>query len=187
MVHLLLHRAEHHTPYNVYLRCHKYGAHTWAGDFWAMFWPYGTVLFTAVTGGIRWIQCHHFTMKTRIKRMIRILPVLYRHGQIRNTIKACVPSDFQVLHIYLIPHTPHAQVCFTGDCDTTYTSPQKVNFTAQYRQRPRATVNELEEFFSLPQEDFETCDPLQWWAGHCSQFPNLSRFARDILSIPGMF
>ena len=67
------------------------------------------------------------------------------------------------------------------------TSPQKFNFTARYRQRPRATVNELEEFFSLPQEDFETCDPLQWWAGHRSQFPNLSRFARDILSIPGMF
>ena len=70
---------------------------------------------------------------------------------------------------------------------TSSTSPQKVNFTAQYRQRPRATVNELEEFFSLPQEDFETCDPLQWWAGHRSQFPNLSHFSRDILSIPGMF
>jgi hAT family C-terminal dimerisation region len=70
---------------------------------------------------------------------------------------------------------------------TSSTSPQKVNFTARYRQRPRATVNELEEFFSLPQEDFETCDPLQWWAGHCSQFPNLSHFACDILSMPGMF
>jgi len=31
------------------------------------------------------------------------------------------------------------------------------------------------------------CDPLQWWAGRRSQFPNLSRFARDILSMPGMF
>ena len=48
-------------------------------------------------------------------------------------------------------------------------------------------MNELEEFFSLPQEDFETCDPLQWWARRRSQFPNLSHFARDILSIPGMF
>jgi hypothetical protein len=70
---------------------------------------------------------------------------------------------------------------------TSSTSPQKVNFTAQYKHRPRATVNKLEEFFSLLQEDFETCDPLQWWAGRHSQFPNLSRFARDILSIPGMF
>ena len=70
---------------------------------------------------------------------------------------------------------------------TSSTSPQKVNFTARYRQQPRATVNELEEFFSLLQEDFETCDPLQWWARCRSQFPNLSRFAHDILSIPGMF
>jgi hypothetical protein len=70
---------------------------------------------------------------------------------------------------------------------STSTSPQKVNFTARYKQRPRATVDELEEFFLLPQEDFETCDPLQWWAGRHSQFPNLSRFARDILSMPGMF
>jgi len=28
---------------------------------------------------------------------------------------------------------------------------------------------------------------LQWWAGRHSQFPNLSHFARDILSIPGEF
>ena len=91
--------------------------HTRRNLWWVL---YGTVLFTAVTGGIRWIQCHHFTMKTRIKQMIRILPVLYGHGQIRNMIEACVPSDFQVLHIYLIPHTPRAQVCFTGDCDTTW-------------------------------------------------------------------
>jgi hypothetical protein len=69
---------------------------------------------------------------------------------------------------------------------TSSTSPQKVNFTARYKQRPRETVNELEEFFSLPQQDFETCDPLQWWAGRHSQFLNLSRFARDILSMSGM-
>jgi hypothetical protein len=67
------------------------------------------------------------------------------------------------------------------------TSPQKVNFMARYTQRPRATVNELEEFFLLPQEDFETCDPLQWWARCRSQFPNLSHFTRDILSMPGIF
>ena len=48
-----------------------------------------------------------------------------------------------------------------------------------------ATHNELEEYFQLPQEDFDTCNPLAWWAGHCSQFPNLSRFACDVLRIPG--
>jgi hypothetical protein len=30
-------------------------------------------------------------------------------------------------------------------------------------------------------------DPIQWWAGRRAQFPNLSRLARDILSIPGVF
>ena len=48
---------------------------------------------------------------------------------------------------------------------TSSTSHQKVDFTAQYKQQPRATLNKLEEFFSLPQEDFKTCDPLQWWPG----------------------
>lgn len=28
-------------------------------------------------------------------------------------------------------------------------------------------------------------DPIHWWAGRRAQFPNLSRLARDILSIPG--
>lgn len=46
-------------------------------------------------------------------------------------------------------------------------------------------LDELEQFFSLPQEDFDTCDPLAWWAGRRSQFPDLSRFARDVLGISG--
>lgn len=47
--------------------------------------------------------------------------------------------------------------------------------------------DELEEYFRLPVEDFETCDPIQWWAGHRSQFPSLLHLAHDILAIPGMF
>ena len=42
-------------------------------------------------------------------------------------------------------------------------SPQK-NFTARF-QRKRTSPDELLEFWSLPQEDFETIDPLQWWLG----------------------
>jgi hypothetical protein len=64
-------------------------------------------------------------------------------------------------------------------------SPQKVNFTARYKKRPSTLKDELEEFHKLPQEDFEICDPIKWWAGRRSQFPNLSRLARDILAIPG--
>ena len=64
-------------------------------------------------------------------------------------------------------------------------SPQKVNFTARYKQRSRTDIDELEEFWKLPQEDFENCDPVQWWASRRAQFPGLSRYARDIFSIPG--
>ena len=64
-------------------------------------------------------------------------------------------------------------------------SPQK-NFMARF-QRKRGPVNELSEFWSLSQEDFEHCDPVQWWYGRRAQFPNLYRLARDILSIPGMY
>lgn len=61
----------------------------------------------------------------------------------------------------------------------------KLDFTARYRKAPRAPVNELEEYFKLPREDFETCNPVKWWLGRRSQFPNLFLFARDLLAIPG--
>ena len=62
-------------------------------------------------------------------------------------------------------------------------SPQK-NFTARFQHR-RTPTNELTEFWSLPQEDFVTCDPLQWWHGRRAQFPQLYRLVCDIFSIPG--
>jgi hypothetical protein len=59
------------------------------------------------------------------------------------------------------------------------------SFTARYRKAPRASVNELEEYFKLPREDFETCNPVKWWLARRSQFPNLFLLARDLLAIPG--
>jgi len=67
---------------------------------------------------------------------------------------------------------------------TVQGSPQK-NFTAHLRRKARASVDELYEFWSLTQEDFETCDPVKWWVGRRAQFRNLFRLARDIMSIPG--
>ena len=64
------------------------------------------------------------------------------------------------------------------------TSPQKVNFTAHYKQQPRPVADELSDYFQLPQEDFDACNPLAWWAGRQFQFLNLSWFARDLLSMP---
>jgi len=75
--------------------------------------------------------------------------------------------------------------------DSTHTtsqtngSPQK-NYTARFQQK-RAAVDELSEFWNLEQEDFENCNPVQWWYGRHAQFPNLYRLVHDILSIPGMF
>jgi len=43
-------------------------------------------------------------------------------------------------------------------------SPQK-SFTAQYRRKEKSSINELEEYFILPAEDFDTCDPIHWWMG----------------------
>ena len=66
-------------------------------------------------------------------------------------------------------------------------SPEKVNFISQYQVKDRAMVDEVNEYFKLPREDFESCKPLQleWWLGRCSQFPNLYRLVCDIFSIPG--
>jgi len=63
-------------------------------------------------------------------------------------------------------------------------SPQK-NYTARYHQK-HAAIDELTKFWNMPQEDFETCNPIQWWHQRCAQFPNLYCLARDIFSIPGI-
>ncbi|KIL67184.1 hypothetical protein M378DRAFT_74162, partial [Amanita muscaria Koide BX008] len=64
-------------------------------------------------------------------------------------------------------------------------SPQKVNFTARYRKQASTRRDQLEEYFVLPREDFDTCNPISWWVGRRSQFPDLFFFARDLLAIPG--
>jgi hypothetical protein len=54
------------------------------------------------------------------------------------------------------------------------------------RQSVSAPQQELDTFFALNPDDYATClDPVKWWASRQSQFPRLSRMARDIFSIPG--
>ncbi|KIL58778.1 hypothetical protein M378DRAFT_188125 [Amanita muscaria Koide BX008] len=60
-----------------------------------------------------------------------------------------------------------------------------VNFTARYRKQASTRRDQLEEYFVLPREDFDTCNPISWWVGRRSQFPDLFFFARDLLAIPG--
>jgi hypothetical protein len=52
---------------------------------------------------------------------------------------------------------------------------------------PRASDaprRELEQFLALEPEAMD-CDPVRWWASRTAQFPHMSKFAKDILSIPG--
>jgi hypothetical protein len=63
-------------------------------------------------------------------------------------------------------------------------SPQK-SFTARYHRKVKYSANELEEYFKLPTEDFNTCNPIQWWVSRQSQYPRLFQLACDILCIPG--
>ncbi len=44
-------------------------------------------------------------------------------------------------------------------------SPSKVSFTSKYKKKEQQKCNELEEYFKLPQEDFDSCKPFQWWVG----------------------
>jgi hypothetical protein len=37
------------------------------------------------------------------------------------------------------------------------------DFTARFRKRLQPLQNELAEFFSLPAQDFDSCNPIQWW------------------------
>jgi hypothetical protein len=63
------------------------------------------------------------------------------------------------------------------DCHTNLSgrnSSSKVNFTVRYKKWSNISVDEFEEYLKLLQEDFDLCDPIQWWAGRQAQFPNLS-------------
>ena len=62
-----------------------------------------------------------------------------------------------------------------------------VNFTARYSKREQLYHDELEEYFRVDQEPWELCNPLEWWVGCHTQFPNLFQLACDILTIPGTF
>ena len=65
-------------------------------------------------------------------------------------------------------------------------SPQK-SFTAWYHRKEKYSKNALKEYFKLPVEDFDICNPIQWWVGQQSQFPCLFQLAHDILCIPSSY
>ena len=64
--------------------------------------------------------------------------------------------------------TPSVPIVPIASTSTTNTSPQKVDFTSCCWNLPQAFTDEVQEYFKLPHKNFNTCDPLQWWAGCCS-------------------
>jgi hypothetical protein len=79
--------------------------------------------------------------------------------------------------------TPNAPQTVTAKTNTSKRSlglsanKHSIDFTARYHQRTRLQPSdELEEFFRMRGVP----------CNHQAQFPNLSRFARDIFSMPGM-
>ena len=93
---------------------------------------------------------------------------------------ACLPSTPSSSMISVISDSSN----IVSQSDAAGGSPQK-NFMARLQCR-HTPIDKLLEFWSLPQEDFQHCDPVQWWYGRCNQFLDLYHLARDIFSIPGV-
>jgi hypothetical protein len=62
-------------------------------------------------------------------------------------------------------------------------SPQE-NFTSHFQWKVKTVINELDDLFKLPQEDFDTCNQIYWWMGPHTQFPNVFWLTQDIFCIP---
>ena len=82
------------------------------------------------------------------------------------------------------PTAPHAG---SSSAVPTTSSPRKLKIGDRYRRRPVTVVDELDDYFKMPAEDFDTCDPIEWWRGHRSRFPRLYRLACNVLCIPGTY
>ncbi|KZW00769.1 hypothetical protein EXIGLDRAFT_576667, partial [Exidia glandulosa HHB12029] len=57
-------------------------------------------------------------------------------------------------------------------------------FDLHYRKPAESATTESTS--STTKTRWDTCDPIAWWVGRRAQFPQLSRMALDILSIPGI-
>jgi hypothetical protein len=84
-------------------------------------------------------------------------------------------------------HVPSLNADATGPTSTTADGSSSLNFTSRYKKKDHVACEELDEYFKLPREDFDTCKPLQWWVSRQAQFPGLYSLARDLLTIPGTY
>lgn len=60
------------------------------------------------------------------------------------------------------------------------------DFTSRFRRtQQQSSLNKLDEYLRLAPQDFNSCNPTQWWFSQRRRFPGLYLFARDVLAIPG--
>jgi len=75
----------------------------------------------------------------------------------------------------------------SSNTNTAHPKPSGTSdFTARYEVIVPDSIDELEEYFKIKRKDFKKCDPLRWWRSQREDWPNLYRFACDILCIPGL-
>ena len=87
--------------------------------------------------------------------------------------RSCLDQFFKQNYVKAKRGTSVSVTGSTSSVGPDVGSPKKVNFTARYQKKDRLEVDELEEYYKLPREDFDSCDPLQWWLGRRAQFPSL--------------
>ena len=97
--------------------------------------------------------------------------------------KYSLQTSSGLTHLSATPSSSMLSV--TSGSNSNSGSPTK-NYTARFQQK-RTTIDELSEFWNLPQKYFQSCDPVRWWYGCRAQFPKLYHLAHDILSIPGIY
>ena len=62
--------------------------------------------------------------------------------------------------------------------------PKQKKLKKMFPKRNKKSVDELQKYLSLEQEDIDV-DPILFWRQNKSKFPNLARVALNVLSIPG--
>ncbi len=76
--------------------------------------------------------------------------------------KSLLETYYALRYANSMPHSLDDNADTTGTSTTVDGSPFKVNFTLRHKKKDHLLHDELDEYFKLPHEDFNACNPLQW-------------------------
>src|SRR5882724_9349711 len=82
-----------------------------------------------------------------------------------NTYYASSPitqPSHAVLSEVPVTDTSSSGSCHVHGSHRAHGSPQK-NFVSHFQHHQHVVIDELEQFWALPQDDFDTCNPIHWW------------------------